>query len=281
MFRKLFKYDFQSIRRIGLPLLLGILGAGVLGLLVAFLSSTLLPKEIAYENFFVVFLSIITSSVISLVAFVIPLGAAAIHVIVFVNFYRSLITDEGYLTFTLPVRAADIIRSKFWNAMLWSALSLVATVLAFAAFLLPMGAADVTVLSEIRYAFSEIGRAWGMGAAEGWVLLFLLILLIPVSVANTFLMYFGAIFFGSVVSGKNKLLSAILCIFGVNFLYSIASGIFVGISSLFGGIAGAATNSIPLAFIVMLLLAVIALSGVNVAFYFILKHMMEKKINLS
>ena len=43
--------------------------------------------------------------------------------IICAQFYRNLMTDEGYLTFTLPVKTSEILWSKLITAMLWTIIS--------------------------------------------------------------------------------------------------------------------------------------------------------------
>ncbi len=62
--------------------------------------------------------------------FLVWAAAAALYVFVAMRFYRTMFTDEGYLTLTLPVRAGTLIMAKFWVAyLLLVAFSLVALLL--------------------------------------------------------------------------------------------------------------------------------------------------------
>ena len=61
------------------------------------------------------------------------LGALVVHFIITLQrFWKSLLGDEGYLMFTLPVTAGDLLWAKAVSAFLWS----IATVLMIAAAIL-------------------------------------------------------------------------------------------------------------------------------------------------
>ena len=117
MFSKLLKYDFKAMRRFGFPLLFGIAGAGIVGALASFVLSRTIESSVEGFGLFL----LITGSTMLLIMTVVMLAVAfsAITVMIYVNFYKSLVTDEGYLTFTLPVQAKDIIRAKLLNGVLW------------------------------------------------------------------------------------------------------------------------------------------------------------------
>lgn len=103
MLRKLIKYDKKALRKISVSMFLVALIAGVLsGLCTRFAERV--------EEYLVLDLLFSLVNLISLFA----LAASMLVVIVFValRFYRNFYTDEGYLTFTLPVRRTQLMFSK-------------------------------------------------------------------------------------------------------------------------------------------------------------------------
>ena len=58
----------------------------------------------------------------------------SVYVLIAIRFYKHLFTDEGYLTFTLPVSRKQIFFSKVITATFWSALSFLVTLLCMAIF---------------------------------------------------------------------------------------------------------------------------------------------------
>lgn len=105
MLRKLLKYDFKYIFKIWLAL-------SVLSVPMSAFGGYCGPMSIQGSEFdgFFIFGTIISILVIVGVA-IIP------FVMSLYRFYLSLYTDEGYLTFTLPVKKSDLLLSKFIFSM--------------------------------------------------------------------------------------------------------------------------------------------------------------------
>ena len=270
MFSKLLKYDFKAMKRFGFPLLFGIAGAAIVGALAAFVLSR--TVESSAEGFGLFLL--ITGSTMLLLMTVIMLAVAfsAITVMIYVNFYKSLVTDEGYLTFTLPVQVKDIIRAKLLNGVLWMIMVGLAIVAAFALILTPMN-----IWGEFSLIFEDAFFSFKSAP----LLAVLYLLFIPTATVNTLLLYFVAIFFGSVIAKKNKLLASIGCVLGINFVYSMGSGIVSVIVSLLFGSLSLFGGDVALGMCLLIGFYVAALTGLNVLFYYLLKHMMEKRLNLA
>jgi hypothetical protein len=134
MLGKLIKYEFRATGRILLPLF----GALILAACISRLFSSLrfeTPSAIG-----------IAISVILIIAtFVIVL------VLTLMRFSRNLLSNEGYLMFTLPVTTDSLIWSKLIVAFVWNILSLVAVFLA------------ITIMSVTRFNCSE---AWAKMLSE-------------------------------------------------------------------------------------------------------------------
>ena len=71
--------------------------------------------------------------------------------IICAHFYRNLMTDEGYLTFTLPVKTSEILWSKLITAMLWTIISVVVIGLCVLMF---VGLSTAASFGAMRNSFS-------------------------------------------------------------------------------------------------------------------------------
>ena len=118
MLGKLLKYEWKSIGRI-LPLIyLAVLVLSVcLG--ISFRSS--MYSEIGWGN--VLFLSIYILLVMAM--------AVVTIVVVIEHFYRSMISQEGYLMHTLPVKSWQHIASKLIMAVIWIAIAVAVVLVSF------------------------------------------------------------------------------------------------------------------------------------------------------
>ena len=116
MLGKLLKHDFKALFR-NYSLLFAVL------LLVTLLYKVclLLPKNIVLE---------FTNSLMGVLYVVVILGCLFGTVVInIVRFYKNLVTDEGYLTFTLPVSSKQIVASKLISTLVMDVLMAVAVLL--------------------------------------------------------------------------------------------------------------------------------------------------------
>lgn len=109
MLGKLLKQDFRATARIMLPLYAAV---PVLGLF-----TNLITRLCENQNGFLI------RTIGALVSFVFSLSliAAVVTTVVLMilRFYRNLMTDEGYLMFTLPVSTTELIFSKLIVSIVW------------------------------------------------------------------------------------------------------------------------------------------------------------------
>ena len=124
-------------------------------------------------------------------------GVVAMTVIIMIQrFYKSLLGNEGYLMFTLPVHAWQHIVSKLIEAMVWTILSFLITVSSV------LGIAKVRNLQEGIVeginAFREIFGAAGFFVLPGSAL---------ISLASSILMIYAAIALGHLFA-KQKLIAS-------------------------------------------------------------------------
>lgn len=113
MLSKLVKHEFKAISRVLLPLHILLLIVCVFGRFMFQASATMeLPNAIVIISL-VFFISILI---------VVP---CVTTILIVVRYYKSLYTDEGYLTLTLPATRGQLLFSKGFAACVWSILDLV------------------------------------------------------------------------------------------------------------------------------------------------------------
>ena len=106
-------------------------------------------------------------------------------VLIYVRFYKNLYTDEGYLTFTLPVSRKQILLSKTLNAFIWYILHGLLVAVALFLFILfaipPEGNAliNTELFKGIGGLFSELWSICGAWLILIIVELVILMLLFP------------------------------------------------------------------------------------------------------
>lgn len=113
MFAKLLKHEIKSVAALLGMLCLGCLGVGVVGgVILRYLVQT--PSWKISEVLEALLPLILAFMFLAIIVF-----AAGGWIYLCINFYKRKFTDEGYLTFTLPVSAWQIYLSSFLNFLLW------------------------------------------------------------------------------------------------------------------------------------------------------------------
>lgn len=284
MFGKLLKYDFRAVARVWWIVAVSALGISLAGATVfRFLFSSADGGEMT---------GILAAfAVLSLLACAFALAASVLvtMILVYLRFYKNFFTDEGYLTFTLPVSRRELLLSKTVNALIWMALHTLLLTVCTMLFLLiapppeeTYELLNFTVLDAFGQVFSEI---WSMCGA--WTLLYAVeCVLIAVCAAfySVSLVHF-CITVGSVIAKKQKLLAAIGIYYGVNMVASFLSQmlpyVFVFLMEGFGEIFGVTEGAKYFGAIgLLLMIACLLVATVGSVFYFTTRGMLERKLNL-
>jgi len=276
MLSKLLKYDFKALKRILVPVLLCVLGMALIGSI-----SLTVSLRVNSENFILV--NMISSLITSFMVLGIIASFMVIGVVILFNFYKSFVSNEAYLTFTLPVSIKDHMLSKMISGYVWMILS--AVVIGISGFLIAfVGTAEsglfnadafFAMIDAISYYFGD----WTFKYTVALIQIILMVLIYPMTVL---LQYYTAIIIGGVVAKKNKLLAAIgfvfLFNFVVGFVYQIVELIAFASLDLFTetDILGAMLSRMQIIFTVLIILFLALAAG----YYFFSKHLLENKLNL-
>lgn len=178
MLGKLMKYEWKNIWRAGTLMLLGMFVVTVIGCVVLRMPGGLVTEIVdgndinAAQSWFVG-----SSFVATLILYVIMLLASTWGMLIFlgIRFYRSMYTDEGYLSHTLPVTANQLFLSKVLVSGVWYlfltigiGISVMALVVSLMTGLLNVGELsgvmtqyNGNIWEFLTDAFYEIGRAYG------------------------------------------------------------------------------------------------------------------------
>lgn len=209
MLSNLMKYEVQATRRIFLPLY---------GLIIVFACIN--------KAFFVTNIDKIKGIGaipfwISMTVYVLLIAALFVMTLVMLiqRFYKNLLSDEGYLSFTLPVKTHLHLDSKLLVTVLWIVLSFLVAILSI--FLLVIDARTVQHFGEVwPHVVSFLGQfgssVFGL-MAEGIVLVLL-------SIAKEVLHIYLSIAVGN-FSSKHKLLVGFGVFIGINVIEQIVASL--------------------------------------------------------
>lgn len=260
MLGKLLKYEIKATARWFLPLYAAIL-------LMAAINRLLFSDPLAMEGPGFTFREMLAG--LSVFAYVILIiGVMIITLVVcIIRFYKSLLGDEGYLMFTLPVKTWKHILSKLLIAMLWSFSS---GLISFLSILIIIPAPE---LAEIRQAFAEFQLIFGTGGY------FTIPLLMIVSLVFGVLEIYAAIALGQLFN-KHKLLASFGMYIGINtvsqFVLMLAMPIFVNSMFRFDGNIESIVKPVNQTILLTGIITAILAAGC----YILTNMLLKKKLNL-
>ncbi|MBQ3860291.1 MAG: hypothetical protein II779_07170, partial [Clostridia bacterium] len=152
-----------------------------------------------------------------------------------VKFYKSMVTDEAYLTFTLPVSAGRLIGAKFLSAALWTVIGAAAV---FAAWIIILSGIWITGGSTLRGEVGEITRDLFDMIWENPQIMIPMFAYALTGAVRVWFQVTCAILFGASVVRKNKALAAVGMVLAVNFAVNTILSLF-GIAGMFSIVMGA------------------------------------------
>ena len=262
MFAKLLKMEFRSTWNVLGILCLSLVGAGLLGGLgIRYLEGASAPKQ---------WLEVLCMlAVIAAVLFFVVCGAAAL-IVQIVRFYRSRFTNEGYLTFTLPVTTHQVLLSSFVT----SAVNLIAVAAVGAVGLILMGLCAIPDFEILRKGmdifWQEFPELWArFTQADVLQATGLLLLNVIAAFSNELVLIMLSVTIGSLVAKKHKILAA------VAFYYILHV-----VDLTFAGVSMVKLVGSPDSLSLLGLLAIVNLA-VAVAGYFLMYFLVDKKLNLN
>ena len=275
MLKKLLKYDFLATFKIWWIAAVTSLGLSFLGGYAVTLirAPRDLPEAVDASAGLMLFISIF-----SLFAFMI-----LSEIIILVRFYKNFFTDEGYLTFTLPVKTGSLINSK----LIMSVAVTIATLIMLAVdvcIILGIGFFDMIVDNElfkfVAEVIDEIVAEFGF-----YLILYILEAIVIFILASAFslLLMFCCITLASLITKKGRVATAIAIYYGVNCVLSF----FMEMVMIFGvsGLAQrmeALSNKTACPVTAVILLAIILLFGLlSVMLYTLQYFMVDRKLNLN
>ncbi len=169
MLGKLMKYEWKNTWKAGALMLLGMLVVTVIGCMVLRMPGGLVTEIVdgndisAAQSWLVV-----SSFVATLILYVVMLLAATWGMVIFlgIRFYRSMYTDEGYLSHTLPVTANQLFLSKVLVSGIWYLLIMIGIGISVVALVLSTTIGMLNI-RDVHNALAEYGGNIWTFLAEG------------------------------------------------------------------------------------------------------------------
>lgn len=287
MLGKLFKHEWKATSRMGLLMLAALAIVTLLGVLgFAMPFSNVIGETTVYgtdEDSWGMIISMIIAMA-TMMIYILTLMGVVYGMLIYmgVHFYKTLYSDEGYLTHTLPVTPRQLIISKVLNGGIWYALITVG----MSVSVIILGTAMLISTGEVIGFSEELGVVWQefqevikseMGAEVIHVMISL-VLVLAVAPFSSMMTLMGALTIGQLAS-KYRALMGILAYFGISMLNGVISYIISMIVSFSSMAIADATNSsisIAVTYDASLVTSLIML----VVFYFVTHGILSKKLNM-
>lgn len=275
MLKKLLKYDYKSMMKFWwiaalITVVLAMVGGGGVFLLNAEMD---LPEAIKIMVILGLFMVVISFSIFSFLSLI----------LVLVRFYKNFFTDEGYLTFTLPVKRAQLLNSKLIagsGVMLLTYLvcALDVFIIVFFGWIREVFEKDFfeRVVEFVLDFVEEIGVFEVLVIIEA-LILFLLVVVVSI------LFPFCCISFAAMVAKKAKVAAAIGIYYGANSVLSFVLQIFYsfGFTSLFIWLNKISDRAMEPTIVLILFAVILLVSILCLVLYTLQYWMIDRKLNLS
>lgn len=222
MLGKLLKYDLVAVGRILLPVhgLAALLALGAAGCFAALEMAARYPMSAAGGAGAAILVSVLSITGVMCLMSLLAAPIATFVVLVW-RFYRNLLTDEGYLTLTLPAPASAHLASKTVVGVLWLAAD-AAVVLAGAAVAIfgAMGF-DFGALREAAGWFAPLFFGPGALFPEGYLASGVVVW--AAGQVLTLLIAYLSFLLGGLLASRHKVAAGVGLYFGISWAYGLIS----------------------------------------------------------
>jgi hypothetical protein len=258
MLRKLLKHELKATSRLLIPLYLILVCITIINKILLRFDVSGMPALIDNLLVFLYVLSILSITIVT-------------FILMIIRFYKNLMTDEGYLMFTLPVKSHDLINAKLLVTLFWTILSVIA--IAGSLFIVFATPANMKMfMDSLHEVFIEDNIPFGISAK---FLIILFILLCIIGTINSILTIYASIAIGQLFNG-HKIIGSIAAYIGIYTAMQIIVTVAVAILSLNFNYASMEYSLVIEMFIVI----AVIITALTVTFYYITNQLLKKKLNL-
>lgn len=274
MFAKLLKHEWRAVSGALSILSLAALGAAAVATIVLRLLISYGDKAPALS----------TVGGLLLIGSILALVVYAVGSLIFLlfRFYKSRYTDEGYLTFTLPVTNHQILLSSLLIILAWSAITITVVFFGLAMIILmgttTSGLINTELLQDLRVIADAISTIM-TGQTKAQAITILAGVSIVVSFLMSTMLMVTAITIGSIAAKKHKVLASIAAYYIINMGVSLITSL-VSIPIMINSANASSLSELASGTIGLLSFQVGLELVIIVAGYFVTAHLMKKKLDL-
>lgn len=281
MFSKLLKHEWRASRGLLGLLSLMALGVGILATVALRVLTTYAGQMMNSENPLVMMAMISMEMILPMAVLSLFVYAVAVLVLLLFRFYKNKFTDEGYLTFTLPVTPTQIYWSSLVNMLIWRLISVVVVVAAVLMIAL-IGTAEYGFINmDVLRGISAVwqGVMNGLKNLKGQELAAVWLYAISglISLLSGLVIPMACVTMGASLAKKHKILAAFGLYYGVNVVVGILSSVLMFVPALMLSFRNNTDSILLVSAAITLLLT----AGLTVGGYFTTIGLMKHKLNLA
>lgn len=260
MLGKLLKHELKATGRILLPLYLIMIGL------------SLVNRVLSDINIYNGPLNIIRGFMIAAYGIAILATLVITFVVIVLRFYKNLMSDEGYLMFTLPVKPALLINSKLVVSLLWNIVSMIIVGTSLLIILATPDRMDV-FFEFFDFIFISLKANFGN---KHILLIVEFLVLMFISLIQQILLIYVSIAVGQLFNG-HKVLGSFASYIAISTIMQIVITLILAIWALLAGSNLEELEVIPqLVFPFSIIISLVF----NALFYFATDYIFKRKLNL-
>ncbi len=274
MLKKLLKHEFYATYRVYIPVILAIIGFTALidiaGIIVVHYSNNDAGKDI---------IGLFVMAVIGIVFLIVFFAFISPYIFSSIRFYKTMATNEAYLTFSIPAKTESIVITKVIIATMWALVVTVVMIAAIISFVFCVATPDVEadIYKGVYYLFQKM-------ESVNYCVMYIISTI--VSVASLLMNILLSIAIGQLAK-SHRVWASIGIYIAINFVESIIATVismpFSFRMAVDSGMSGGMPPSLLGMYnmgIVMLLVTIVEKIVLFVAAYLITCYIFKKKLNV-
>ena len=287
MVKKLFKHELSDLLKYIRFAWLGLLGVSILASISLYNISHYqygnYSDPFLNSEFMQMQLSLFTQGSMSLFVLAIATVWILTLVMIIVRFYRSMLSNEGYLTHSLPFKTTQLLNAKLLCGVLALLLDVCVILAASAIVILPTALSEGGI-QDIIEAFGDLFEFLFGSIAPGYAVI-MSVEAVIIGILVLFLQILYPVLCMSIGQRfKNRVLASVLIYIGGQwavqfistfFTFFISTFIFTYEDVIFG------TMNVDVETVIGETIVIAVLAGACAVCYFISRHMLTKKLNLA
>lgn len=260
MLNKLLKHELKTTAKLLVPIYL---------ILLVF---TMMNRIVLNLHIFKGYLSIIPALITA--AYVISIIAVIMvsSIYMIARFYKNLLTDEGYLMFTLPVKSCQLINAKLLISIFWTIAGIIAVIASVLVVSSTPGELS-RFLAELKSVRNELQTQFG---SKTTLLIAEFMISMILGLINTILMIYVSIAIGQLFN-SHKIIGSFVAYVCISVILQFAITILAYIA---GQIYDQNINDLMVVPNLILPCIIFFISVLSLVYYFVTAYIFKKKLNL-